>query len=92
MAKMSRELETRVRQVLNDQWNPIGLDCPPDEYDSYGRVICSMIANSRECTSHNFAEYLIKVVQESMGLQPNMDRVRRTAAGLTAVRDEIQSA
>ncbi len=89
---MSRELEIRVRQILNDHWNPIGFDCPPDEYDSYGRVICSMIVNSRECTSHEFAEYLIKVVQESMGLEQNTDRVRRTAAELTAVRDEIQSA
>jgi hypothetical protein len=91
MAKMSRELETRVRQILNDHWDPIG-ECPPSEYDSYGRVICSMIVNSRERTYHDFAEYLIKVVQESMGLEPNMNRVRRTADELVAVRHEVQSA
>jgi len=93
MDKMSEGLEKRVRQLLIEHWDPIGLDgFPQDEYDGYGRRICAMIVNSRECTSHEFAKYLISVAEDMMGLPADLDRIQRTADELADLRREVQSA
>ncbi len=91
MATMPKNLEERVRQILIDCWDPIGCeDSPRNEYDSYGRVICSMIVNSRECTSEKFADYLCKVAKEITGSSLEPKRIHRTAHELVVLRREIQ--
>ncbi len=89
---MPVDLEDRVRQVLIDYWDPIGFkDVPRGEYDGYGRVICSMIVNSRDCELHEFADYLSDVARDVMGLKPQLDRMQRTARELLALRLDVQS-
>ncbi len=89
---MTDELEERVRQILIDHWDPIGLEgYPRDEYDAYGRVIRSKIINGRERTARDFTDYLSGVAEDMMGLHPDVDRIRRTADELVTVRREVRS-
>jgi hypothetical protein len=91
MATMPVDLEDRVRRILIDYWDPIGFeDVPRDEYDGYGRVICSMIVNSRVCELHEFAYYLTDIARDMMGFEPQLDRIQETARELLALRLQVR--
>jgi len=85
-------LEDRIRQLLIDYWDPIGLGgYPRNEYDAYGRAICSMIVNSRAREFDDFADYLSKVTEDMMGLRPEPDRIQLAAKELLALRREVRA-
>ena len=77
----AREWRTRLWDVLNTTWDPIG-GCPPDEYDAYLGKIASL---ARENASDDILrDYLCWVEAERMGLgEPDAGRLDRT---LTAIR------
>ncbi len=63
----ARILMDRVRDVINRDWNPIGVsDLPEDEYDGYIGPISSMIQN--RSSDEEFLKYMQWVELEQMGL------------------------
>jgi hypothetical protein len=61
----SRIWRDRIRDVLNQQWDPIG-GCPPDEYDSYIDPIAGMLRDN--ATDDAIMRYLEWAVSVNMGL------------------------
>ncbi|OAE98012.1 hypothetical protein AYJ54_04530 [Bradyrhizobium centrolobii] len=41
----SRIWRGRIRDILNQQWNPIGA-CPADEYDAYVGAVAAMVRDN----------------------------------------------
>ena len=39
----SRHWRKRLRDVLNTEWDPIGCNCPEDEYDGYGGKVAAVV-------------------------------------------------
>jgi len=80
----SREWKSRIRSVLNRDWDPIG-GCPADEYDVYADRIASMIA--RNATNDELMRYLEWAEVENIGLGPpfNSERGRKVVATLRAL-------
>jgi len=70
----SREWRSRIREVLNRDWDPIG-DCPPDEYDSYMGKLAVMIREN--VSDAELMAYLEWAEVENMGLG-QFDRERGT--------------
>jgi hypothetical protein len=88
------KLQSQIRHIFLDIWDPIGFGdqgVPPDEYDSYILPICSMIVNSREYTVEDFAEFLKRSERDITGTPLDIDRIYRTAERLMALRREVQS-
>ena len=72
--KAARILMDHVRDVINREWNPIGVpDLPVDEYDSYVGPIASMIQH--RSNDEMLLRYMKRVEVEQMGLSP-FDRNR----------------
>jgi hypothetical protein len=64
-----RKLFDCVRDVINREWNPIGVpDLPADEYDSYVGPIASMILH--RSNDEALLRYMKWVEVEQMGLSP----------------------
>lgn len=64
-----KKIMGNIRQVLLNDWDPIGIKDVPeaqDEYDSYMGVIYTMIES--HTPAKEVAEYLIKIETEEMGL------------------------
>ena len=60
-------IQERVRSVLNEDWDPIGVaDAVADEYDSYIGLIYSMVR--RNASADELAAQLLQIETESMGL------------------------
>jgi hypothetical protein len=82
----SRAWRSRLREVLNRDWDPIG-GCPPDEYDGYMDEITAMLRDN--ASDEDFVEYLKWAQVENMGLGPAslFDRVHalKVVAALRAV-------
>lgn len=82
----SREWRSRLRDVLNQDWDPIG-GCPEDEYDGYMGKIAAMLRV--DATDEELLEYLKWAEVENMGLGPasNFDRGRgmRVIVALRAI-------
>jgi hypothetical protein len=66
-----------IRSVLMSEWNPIGVDVPDDEYDSYIPLIYRMIQEHKSVDQLSLA--LSDIESERMGLQANQQRNRRVA-------------
>jgi hypothetical protein len=67
--KAARVLIDRVRDVINREWNPIGVsDLPADEYDSYVLPIASMIHH--RSSDEALLRYMKWAEVEQMGLSP----------------------
>jgi hypothetical protein len=61
----SRQWRKQLRDVLNTEWDPIGCNCPEDEYDSYGGKVAAMVragASDRE-----LFDYLDRAETKNMG-------------------------
>jgi len=83
----AREWRSRLRDVLNTIWDPIG-NCPPDEYDSYGGKLAAMV---REGASDDaLSKYLVWAETENMGLTWSEERLpahdQRLARTVAAIR------
>ncbi len=78
--KAARIFMGRVRDVVNREWNPIGVpDLPEDEYDAYIGAIASMIQN--RSSDEVFLKYMKMVELEEMGLnQFNRDNALKVIA------------
>ena len=66
-----------IRRILLDDWNPIGVDVPDDEYDSYIPLIHRMIQQRNSVDQLTLA--LGNIESERMGLQVNKQQNRRVA-------------
>jgi hypothetical protein len=75
----------RVKKILWEAWDPIGVnDCPAaaTEYDSYAPKIVSLLIG--DCSASELEHHLAKIETTSMGLP-----ARPVAARATAVTDLI---
>ena len=85
----SRAWRSRLRDVLNTVWDPIG-NCPPDEYDSYAGKIAALV---REGASDSaLSKYLIWAETENMDMTwseerrlAHHERLARTIAAIRAL-------
>jgi len=77
-----------IRDVLNREWDPIGVALPggvEDEYDSYAGKLAAMIRN--QATDEQLLGYLEWAEVENIGLGHPFDRERgkRVVAALRAI-------
>jgi hypothetical protein len=91
----SRDNRARVRQVLMDEWDPIGVRNAPeaqDEYDSYVGRVYVMLMDERASASE-IGKYLFRVATEYMDLSPRpelLQRANRTAETLLHLRPQFE--
>ena len=85
MAKAANLFES-VRQVLLQDWDPIGVRNVPqaqDEYDIYANSIATMLATSISIS--DLSKHLLEIETQSMGLAGNPERALVVAAKLRAL-------
>jgi hypothetical protein len=91
----SRENRAQVREVLMQEWDPIGVrDVPQaqDEYDSYVGRIYVMLMDER-ATPEAIAAYLFDIAARHMGLANQAglaERCHQTAATLVGLRPQFE--
>jgi len=82
----SRVWRSRLREVLNKDWDPIG-GCPEDEYDGYMGKIASMLRDS--ASDEEILAYFKWAEVENMGLGPegqfNRDRILSVIVALRKI-------
>ena len=81
----SRAWRSRLREVLDRDWDPIG-GCPEDEYDSYMGKIAALIRD--KASDEDLLAYLKWAEVENMGLPASrFDRTRglKVVAALRAI-------
>ncbi len=77
----SRENRARVREVLMQEWDPIGVrDVPQaqDEYDDYVGEVYVMLMDQR-ATEQEITAYLYDIATNYMELSPRPELVERSA-------------
>lgn len=91
----SRENRAKLRRVLMDSWDPIGVRAVPearDEYDAYvGRVYVMLM--DQAASAEEIAGWLYAVATGHMGLPPSPrleERGRNAAAALVALRASLE--
>lgn len=80
-------MRQRIRDVLLNVWDPIGIRDQPaaqDEYDNYITGICGLV--SGVATDNEIAEQLLFIVTERMGLQANLEDMRPTVRALRKIQ------
>ncbi len=83
------KLKEKVRAVLLDEWDPIGiLDAPAvsDEYDSYAAHVGEMLVSKKSAIE--ISDYLSGVETQLMELHPNKDRALSLAGKLVDISRE----
>ena len=81
------DLFERVKLVLMQEWDPIGVRAVPqaqDEYDSYARPISAMLAT--KISVSDLSQHLLEIETKSMGLAGNRERALGVAQKLRAIR------
>ena len=76
----SRENRTRVREVLMQEWDPIGVAGVPeaaDEYDAYGAKAYVMLMDE-QASEQAIAAYLFEIATKHMGLNNVADLTERS--------------
>jgi hypothetical protein len=92
----SRENRARVREVLMQEWDPIGVRDAPhaqDEYDRYVGQVYVMLMDQR-ATEQAIATYLYDAATNYIGLSPRPElavRSARTAKLLVALRPTFET-
>jgi hypothetical protein len=74
---------TRIREVLNSVWDPIG-ECPEDEYEAYVGKIAAMIRDDASDDELKWAEV------EYMGLGTDSDFDRSRGLKVIAALRELE--
>jgi hypothetical protein len=81
-------LARQIRKVLMADWDPIGLSAipgaPEDEYDAYVPAIERMLRQN--ATATDIADYLDRIVTETMELSAKSDASRKAADALVAIK------
>ena len=83
----SREHRAKVRQILMDVWDPIGVrDIPEaaEEYDGYVGAVYLMLVE-RRASVEELAAWLSNIATDRMGLSPHPDRDARHATAAEAL-------
>jgi hypothetical protein len=78
----SRRWRTRIREVLNSEWDPIG-GCPEDEYDAYVGKVAAMLREG--ASDADLFKYLHWAETVHMGLPGNQDRLSTVIAAIRAI-------
>jgi hypothetical protein len=92
----SRENRARVREVLMQEWDPIGVAGVPeaaDEYDAYADKAYVMLMDER-APAEALSAYLLEVATSYMGLPSTealAERSDRAADVLFALRPEFET-
>ncbi len=89
----SRRNRQLVRNILNEEWDPIG-GCPEDEYDSYGAKLYVMLMDEG-ASAEEMADYLWWVETEYMGISPRDGRreiCANVVAQLVAMKFDLEAA
>ncbi len=85
-----KHLFARIREVLLNDWDPMGFQdaaVPPDDYDDVAREVHAILT-SPEASADRIAAYLRWVEREQMRLQRRPGRATTAAATLMALIDE----
>ena len=86
----SQGLTRTVREILRDEWDPIGvrgMRGAEDEYDGYISDICALIQTGKSAAA--IAEYLWWAETTHMGLDGNRQRTSRVAASLLSATHKL---
>ena len=89
-----KHLFARIRAVLINDWDPMGLsDAPgtPDDYDAVAREVHALITDP-QTTAERVAAYLRWVEREQMGLQSRPGMATSAAQRVMALLDEAGGA
>ena len=92
----SRENRARVRRILLQDWDPIGVrDIPEasDEYDGYADKAYVMLMDER-ARAEGIAAYLYGIASDYMGLghsAEGKEDARRVAETLVSLRPEFET-
>ena len=92
----SRANRARVRRILLQDWDPIGINHVPEagqEYDRYADKAYVMLMDDR-ATADTIAEYLYQIAAEYMGLghQQRLAEIsKNVAATLVALRPDFET-
>jgi len=81
------DLFERVKLILMQDWDPIGIRAVPqalDEYDGYARPIAAMLAT--KISVSDLSKHLLEIEIKSMGLAGNWERALGVAQKLRALR------
>jgi hypothetical protein len=79
----------KIREILLNDWDPIGIAGireAADEYDRYVAPIVQMVVAGNSIS--DLSKYLIRIETETMGLNGNHDRARSVAAKLRSIARE----
>jgi hypothetical protein len=66
-AKAAQEVQKEVRRIVRENWNPIGICVPPDEYDTYADRIVCIIFKSPVVNESKICECLRHAICDDMG-------------------------
>jgi hypothetical protein len=87
----SRDNRARVRAILRDHWDPIGLSgFPPEEYHAYADKAYVMLMYDN-ASADQIAGYLEWVAADYMGLSAGSADSDRAAQMIFALRREFQT-
>ena len=81
----SRRWRQRLRELLNTEWDPIGVGAGPDddEYDAYVGQVAAMLREGADDDA--LFAYLTWAETEHMGLRGDPDRLRTVIAAIRAL-------
>jgi hypothetical protein len=91
----AKEQLLKVRQVLRDNWDLLGIGVLGgfgDEYDSYARKVYALLMDERN-TSDDITMYLLDIAATDLGMDtPQIREECRTAANiLVGLRPEFEA-
>jgi hypothetical protein len=92
----SREIRRRVRAVLNEHWDPIGVVRDPnldDEYDNYAGTVYVMLIDQR-MPEDAINQYLYDTATGHIGVPPFealAEKCKKTAAILVRLRPQLET-
>lgn len=84
--KKNEDIITKVKTILLNEWDPIGVKGLPeaaDEYDDYAAAICKMIADGKHET--DFYDYLFWVESTRICLNVNIAHTKLVAKRIAAL-------
>ena len=88
--KRAKAIQESIRQVLLNQWDPIGVNDIPeaqDEYDGYVGGVYRLLASG--ASEEEIVQHLFRIEVETMGLgpvRPNSDYSRKVAQTLLRLK------
>ena len=95
----SRERRAAIRNILREQWDPIGVGDAPgaeDEYDSYVGQVYLMLFENKDgrVSASDIADHLLNIALDRMGLSSWIgltDCCRDAAAALIDLRQRMET-